>query len=205
MSKGGFVKDAMILFAITLVAGACLGGVYSVTKDPIAAANAAAKAEAYRAVMPDAAAFDENFTADAIAAANEAVSGMGFGTVAVDEAVTAKDASGADLGYVVTATSNDGFGGAVQVSVGITSDGTVLGIAFPSGLSETAGLGMKAQEPDFYGQFANTKAEQYTVTKDGDGSTADEKIDAIGGATITSKAVVGAVNSALYFAANCAQ
>ena len=32
MSKGGFMKDALILFAITLVAGACLGGVYEITK-----------------------------------------------------------------------------------------------------------------------------------------------------------------------------
>ena len=48
MSKGGFMKDALILFAITLVAGACLGGVYEATKAPIAAANLAAKEEAYR-------------------------------------------------------------------------------------------------------------------------------------------------------------
>ena len=48
MSKGGFMKDAVILCAITLVAGACLGGVYEMTKDPIAAANQAAKEAAYR-------------------------------------------------------------------------------------------------------------------------------------------------------------
>ena len=41
MSKGGFMKDAMILFAITLVSGACLGGVYEITKAPIAAAEMA--------------------------------------------------------------------------------------------------------------------------------------------------------------------
>lgn len=34
MSKGGFMKDAVTLCAITLVAGACLGGVYEMTKDP---------------------------------------------------------------------------------------------------------------------------------------------------------------------------
>ena len=49
MSKGGFMKDALILCAITLVAGACLGGVYEVTKGPIEVANQKAKAEAYRA------------------------------------------------------------------------------------------------------------------------------------------------------------
>lgn len=205
MSKGGFVKDAMVLFAITLVAGACLGGVYSVTKDPIEKANMAAKAEAYRQVMPDAADFEANITAEAIASANEKISGLGFGKVSVNEAVTAKDGSGNAIGHVVTATSNDGFGGAVQVSVGVAADGTVLGIAYPAGLSETAGLGMKALEPDFYGQFSNKKADKFAVTKDGDGSSADDKIDAIGGATITSKAVVGAVNSALYFVQNSAQ
>mgnify|MGYP000450113367 CR=1 FL=1 len=45
MSKGGFMKDAVILCAITLVAGACLGGVYEMTKAPIDAANLAAKGQ----------------------------------------------------------------------------------------------------------------------------------------------------------------
>ena len=57
MSKGGFMKDALILFAITLVAGACLGGVYEITKDPIAAANQAAKERAFREVLADADSF----------------------------------------------------------------------------------------------------------------------------------------------------
>ena len=43
MSKGGFMKDALILFLITLVAGACLGGAYEITKGPIEAAELAAK------------------------------------------------------------------------------------------------------------------------------------------------------------------
>ena len=57
MSKGGFMKDALILFAITLVAGACLGGVYEITKAPIEAANLAAKEDAFRAVLADADSF----------------------------------------------------------------------------------------------------------------------------------------------------
>ena len=56
MSKGGFRKDAVILCAITLVAGACLGGVYEMTKDPIAAANPGSERGSYRTVFPDAAA-----------------------------------------------------------------------------------------------------------------------------------------------------
>ena len=35
MKKGGFMKDALILFAITLISGICLGGVYEITKLPI--------------------------------------------------------------------------------------------------------------------------------------------------------------------------
>ena len=57
MSKGGFMKDALILFAITLVAGACLGGAYEITKGPIEAAELAAKEEAFRTVLADADSF----------------------------------------------------------------------------------------------------------------------------------------------------
>ena len=200
MSKGGFMKDAVILCAITLVAGACLGGVYEMTKAPIDAANLAAKEAAYRTVFPDAASFDAGDLADKIPAANEEIAGLGYGKVTVDEAVAAADASGAAAGYVVTATSNDGFGGAITVSVGIQSDGTVNGIEFLT-LAETAGLGMNAQKPEWKGQFAGKKADVFSVTKDG--ASSDDQINAISGATITSKAVTGAVNAAVYFVDNC--
>ncbi|MCD8170960.1 MAG: electron transporter RnfG, partial [Clostridiales bacterium] len=51
MSKAGFMKDAAILFAITLVSGCLLGGVYQVTKEPIAMATIAANNKAYKAVL----------------------------------------------------------------------------------------------------------------------------------------------------------
>ncbi len=200
MSKGGFMKDALILFAITLVAGACLGGVYEMTKAPIAAANLAAKADAYRAVLPDAADFAQDDLTDVIASANTEIAGMGFGNVSVDEAVTALDGSGAPIGYVVTSTSNDGYGGAITVSVGIQADGTISGIDFLT-IGETAGLGMNAQKPEWKAQFAGKNADKLEVTKSG--SAGDSEINAISGATITSNAVTGAVNAAVYFAKNC--
>ena len=199
MSKGGFMKDALILFAITLVSGAALGAVYEVTKEPIAAAEIAAKADAYRAVMPEAADF-KNDLADKLTAANEAIAGLGYGYVTVDEAVAGLDASGAAAGYVVTATSKDGFGGAITVSVGFREDGTVNGIEFLS-LSETAGLGMNAEEPEWKAQYAGKNVDSFTVTKGG--ASADNEIDALSGATITSNAVTGAVNGAVYFVKNC--
>ena len=76
------------------------------------------------------------------------------------------------------------------------ADGTVSGVSFLS-ISETAGLGMKAQEPSFYEQYVGVQAERFYVSKDGGEG---EPIDAISGATITTRAVTGAVNTALgYF------
>ena len=200
MNKLGFLKDALILFAITLVAGACLGGVYTVTKEPIAAAQLEAKKEAYRTVMADAADFKADDYAAAIEKASSELAGMSYGNVVIDECVTGVDASGAALGYVVTATSKDGYGGNVTVSVGITTAGEVKGIEFLT-LAETAGLGMNANQPEWKAQYANKTVDEFTVTKSG--ASADNEIDAISGATITSRAVTGAVNSALYFVRNC--
>lgn len=199
MNKLGFIKDALILFAITLVSGAALGGVYEITKAPIAAAEMAAKAEAYRTVLPDAAEFKDDL-GDKLEAANLEVADLGYGNVTVDEAVTGVDASGAAVGYVVTATSKDGYGGAITVSVGFKEDGTVNNIEFLA-LSETAGLGMNASQPEWKGQYTGKNVDSFTVTKNG--AAADNEIDAISGATITSNAVTGAVNGAVYFVKNC--
>jgi len=199
MSKGGFMKDALILFTITLVAGACLGGVYEVTKEPIAIAEQAAKEAAFRTVLPDAASFEVD-ESGIRASANADIAGMGFGNVTVDESAIALDASGSPIGYVVTTTSKDGYGGAIKVSVGILADGTVNGIEFLT-LAETAGLGMNAQKPEWKAQYAGKNVDAFAVTKNG--ASADNEINAISGATITSNAVTGAVNAAVYFAKNC--
>lgn len=193
------MKDALILFAITLVAGACLGGVYEATKEPIAAANLAAKEAAYRTVLPDAVSFESDDMTEVIAGANSEVSGLGYGNVTVDEAAIALDGSGTPMGYVVTTTSKDGYGGAITVSVGVLADGTVNGIAFLT-LAETAGLGMNA-DTDWKNQYAGKNVDAFAVTKNG--ASGENEINAISGATITSNAVTGAVNTAVYFAKNC--
>ena len=201
MSKGGFVKDAMILFAITLVAGACLGGAYEITKGPIEAAELAAKEDAFRTVLADADTFRLDDYSAALEKANTDVAGMNFGNVQVDECATGVDASGGAMGYVVTATSKDGYGGNITVSIGITAEGEVKGIEFLT-IGETAGLGMNATQPEWKGQFAGKTVESFTVTKSG--ASADNEIDAISGATITSDAVTNAVNAALYYQQNYA-
>ncbi len=181
------VKNTLILTLITLVAGLGLGLVYEITKAPIAQAQETAKKEAWQKVFPEADISDfEQIDLDQ-AAAEQAIADMGVnGTI--DEACTV-----GDMGYVVTATDKDGFGGSIKVTVGITSDGTVNGVSILS-INETAGLGMKAAEPAFYGQYEGKQTEKFVVSKDGgDG----EPIDALSGATITSRSVTGAVNAAL--------
>ena len=196
MSKAGFMKDAAVLFAITLVAGAALGGVYQVTKEPISRA-----AVAYKAVFNEAESFElDDALTEAIEGCNTELAGMNYGSVAVETVLKAVDAGGNQLGYVITALSNDSYGGAIKLSVGLKEDGTITGIEFLE-INDTPGLGLKAKEPEFKSQFAGKKAEALSVTKSGSGS--DNEIAAISGATITSSATTNAVNAALYYLHNC--
>ena len=195
--QSGFVKDAIILFAITLISGLVLGFVYDITKAPIAAAAKAAKNEAYAVVFPEAKDFEENEADTAkIAETADEIAGKGFGHSNIDEVVTAKDGSGNNIGRVITSTSKDGYNGTVQISVGIKSDGTVVGITFLT-LAETPGLGMRAGEKDFYSQYANKNTKEFKLVKGS--ASGDNEIAAISGSTITSSAVTNAVNAALYF------
>lgn len=203
MNKSGFMKDALILFAITLVSGLALGGVYQVTKAPIEQANIAANNKAYKAVFSEAETFDpdEALTA-AIPGCNEALAAMDFGGVTVNNVLKAVDAGGNELGYVITSQSNDSYGGAVKLSVGLKEDGTITGIEFLE-INDTPGLGLKAKEPAFKDQFTGRNAESLSVTKTGSGD--DTQINAISGATITSSATTNAVNAALYYLHNCTE
>lgn len=197
------VKDCVKLVVITLIAGLALGAVYGITKDPIAKQEEKKQQEAYKAVFPDAASFEdvEGFTPEAasevIAAYENPIDGHEGDEIA--SAVTAMDASGNAMGYIFNVTTGKGYGGDIQLTVGIQTDGTVCGYSVLS-ISETAGLGMKAKDdPEWGTQFAEKQVESFNVVKDGSGSADDSKIDAISGATITSKAVTGAMNSCLAY------
>ena len=192
--KDNAVKDAAILVIITLVAALLLAFVYEITKDPIAAQKAKKKTEAYAAVYPG---LSDTVISEALQAKAEAFAGD---SMRVDEAVLAKDASGAVVGVLMTVTTPEGYGGDITLSCGVTTDGTLTGISFLT-LAETAGLGMKAQEDGFRGQFENKKTDSFALMKGGAAVVeGNEPIDVISNATITSEAVVRAVNGALEFA-----
>jgi electron transport complex protein RnfG len=101
------------------------------------------------------------------------------------------DKNGECIGYVFT-TSEKGYGGDIRVMTGVNADGTVNSVRTLE-LNETAGLGMNAQNDSFLNQFKGLVS-GITVSKEKPG---ENSIDALTGATITSRAVTGAVNDAL--------
>ncbi len=188
------VHDALILTAFTLVLGFILAVVYGITKAPIDAANLATTQKAYQAVFEDADSFEAvDYDADD---ANTMVADAGYNDT-IDDVESALDASGEVLGYVITVTAKDGSQGSITFSVGIQNDGTVNGYSITD-ISETPGLGMKAEEEDFYSQFEGKNVDSFTVVKQTPSS--DDEIEAITGSTITSKAMANGCNAAiLYF------
>lgn len=95
-----------------------------------------------------------------------------------------------DKGYVVRVEEN-GFGGAIDMMVGIGADGKVCGVSIISH-AETASLGANCVREDFRAQYVGKDGE-LRVNKDGG------TIDALTGATVTSRAVTRGVNLALAF------
>lgn len=191
------VSDTLKIFMITLVAGLLLGAVYMITKEPIRKADEDAKQQAYKTVFTDAKSFNETKFDEK--EARKILDENSYQDDTINEVVEAKDASDNLLGYVLTITSTAGYGGDIKFSIGIKMDGTLNGYSILS-ISETAGLGMKAKEDKFSSQFKNKNVERLEVTKTG--AKSDEEIDAISGATITSKAMTYGVDSGLCYFQN---
>lgn len=95
---------------------------------------------------------------------------------------------------VVVVTDASGYGGTIEVMTGIKLNGEISGVNILS-MDETPGMGAKAKESSFLDQYLNKSESSMSVTKDGG------EIDAISGATITSRAVTQAVNDAIDIAA----
>ena len=202
-SKSGFMKDALVLFAITLVSGLCLGFVYDLTKEPIAQATIDKNNRTYQEVLASASSFTEvEGSAEKIAEITNSgeLAGLGYGGVAIESVLVGSDASGAAVGYVINSLSNDSYGGAVKISVGFDASGTITGVGIRE-INDTPGLGLKAKEPAFKDQYIGKNETALTVTKMG--ASASNEIDAISGATVTSNATTNAVNAALYYLHNC--
>ena len=202
--KTGFSipKPAVTLCIITVIAGVALSGVYALTKEAIEEQKQAAELESYKAVCPEAEVIVSNEKLDAeVKALGDAVYGTDFGKVHINKALVGKNAADETVGYVIKVTTRDGFDGDIVMTVGIDLNGVVTGLEFTE-INETAGMGMLCAEPEFKDQFVGDAVESFVLNKAG-GSTEPEQIDSVSGASISSGAVVNAVNAALdFYAAN---
>lgn len=175
----------LCLFTVCLVCSALLGGAYAITKEPIEAADIAKKNEAIAAVVPQ---FDNTPSEEMF---KVSLSGK-------DYDVYPARMGGNTVGYAIN-SSAAGFSGPVTIMVGITSDGIVYNTSVVSH-SETPGLGAKISEKGntFTPQFSNLDPSSTVLKVKKDGGD----IDAITASTITSRAYVSAVETALAVFAN---
>ncbi|MBR6380735.1 MAG: FMN-binding protein [Lachnospiraceae bacterium] len=193
------LKEAGILFAITLLSGVLLGFIHELTKDPIAKQQELAVQNACAAVFSagegyEGAASFREFTPSFDTAFTKELEAQG---VRIGRCYEALSAGGEVMGYVIESTSSLGYGGDIVLFSGVTAEGVLRDISILE-ISETAGLGMRAEEV-LVPQLHNLHVPEIVYTKTG--KTAENEIDAISGATITTKAVTGAVNASLRAAA----
>ncbi len=176
--KESNLKNMIVaLFAITLVASAALGGIYELTKEPIAAAKLEKKNNAIRQVIPD---FDNIPTAEVY---KEPVNG--------DTIYFYPGRTGGELvGTAVETFTNMGFSGEIRVMVGFLPDGTINDVAVLEH-EETPGLGdkMERRKSDWSLQFQGKDPESFRIAVKNDGGD----VDAITASTISSRAFCDAV------------
>ncbi|MDR0949646.1 MAG: FMN-binding protein [Lachnospiraceae bacterium] len=183
------MKNAGVLFAITLIAGLVLGVVYDMTKDPIAKQKEMAVFEACQEVFPNVATF-ESMTYEL---PDDMIQSIEKDLISVGRIWKALASDQSFYGYVVEVTTKAGYQSDITLLLGVTDSGTLSGISLLS-IAETPGLGMRAKEvllPQFQGD-----ASSYTLNEQA-GSVPQTHIDAISGATITSQAITEAVNAGL--------
>jgi electron transport complex protein RnfG len=175
-----FTNMLLTLFIVTLAASAALGGIYEMTKEPIAAAKAAKKNMAIKRVTPD---FD-NHPGD-----------EKFSVKADNDSVyfyTARKGSDT-VGYAAETFSNKAFGGSLKLLVGFLPDGTINDIAVLEH-KETPGLGdkMLKSKSNWSNQFEGKNPANFKLKVKKDGGD----VDAITASTITSRAYCDAVQRA---------
>jgi electron transport complex protein RnfG len=165
-----FTRMISVLFVVCGLAAASLAVVNAVTEEPIASYEMRQRDAALREVFADADEF-RNCEPDR-----------------VWEALR----SGQKTGYVFQ-TRVQGYSGPITLMFGTDFSGVVTGLRILSH-TETPGLGAKITTAQFRDQFRNRRPEQLILKKD---DPARGQIDAITGATISSRAVTKAMRSTL--------
>ncbi len=171
----------LVLGAITLVAGAAVGGVYLLTKEAIDQVQDAKIDAAIAAVLPK---YQNSPAKEVIFREVEG------DTVRI---YPGRDGAGELVGYAIETFSKNGFGGRIDLMVGLRADGAIERVAVV-GHNETPGLGDKIEpdKSDFALQFEGKNPATFRLQVKQDGGD----VDAITASTITSKAFSDAVQRA---------
>lgn len=179
------VKPTIVLFLISAIVTMALALTNYATKEAIAQQTKIQEESARKEVFPEAETFEEIENINSILGTTDAEK-------LVKEVFSCLK-NGEVIGRVYLVESN-GYGGVISMSVGIDNSGKINGVKIIS-LSETPGLGSKVQEEPFISQFVGiTPKQALTVVKSG---SKDEEINAVSGATISSKAVVKGIQAAI--------
>jgi len=168
------------LLVVTLVAGLSLGFVNDLTKGPKAKAKLERKINALKLVLPT---FDNNPVTDIIK--------IKLGPVKDSVELYPAFSENNFKGVAIVGSSNKGFSGLIKLMVGFTTEGTIKNIVVLDH-KETPGLGTKMKDEKFIQQYRDKNPSDFNlkVTKDGG------KIDALTGATISSRAFSESVQMA---------
>ena len=184
------IKLTVTLFLTCLVVAAALGGVNAITADKIAAINWENTQKAMKEVVadPDNTEFTELELTDDMTAAASTAGGT------LDSAYEVV-VNGENDGYAIKVVAS-GSQGNIEMMVGVDGEGTVTGVSIVDN-SETAGIGSKVMdnEPLASGvpvldQFQGKTAADMPLT-------VGSNVDAISGATVSTKGVTTGVNAAL--------
>lgn len=107
---------------------------------------------------------------------------------------------GGDTVGCIFVTEANGYGGVISVMTAVDMEGKIVAVEILEAADETPGLGQNVTKPDWYSQFSGLKGD-ITVIKGGSANAENNEVNAVTGATISSKAVTTAVNQALDYAA----
>ena len=180
------IKLTVTLFVTCVIVAGLLGLVNSVTCGPIAEINKAKTEAAMKAVVadPENSTFSEalEITGDMTAAASSAGA-----TVTEDYEV---QVGGAPAGYALKIVSS-GSQGNIEMMVGVDGEGAVTGVSIVDN-SETSGIGSRvmSNENGVLDQFIGKSSTDTPLT-------VGKNVDAISGATVSSRGVTTGVNAAL--------
>ena len=196
VKKSSIVKDALSLTIITIICSFALAFMYELTKDPIKAQEDAKKNEAYQVVYETADSLSTDEELLQLAMDNDLSSlDADYAGITIDDVIQAQDVNGNIIGYIIKSNTR-GYSSTISVAIGYSMDGVVQGIELLA-INDTPGFGFELKKSEFTDRFTDVATDHFKLTK-ASASEANE-IDVYSGATITTDAVVGAVNAGLSF------